>query len=651
MRMQIAALRHAAWLALALAAAPSDAASDPLAYAPLPGASARPRPAVEIDPQELGPFIDKLMQAQLAKGHVPGAAVAIVKGGKVLLSGGYGQANLAAKVAVDAEETRFRVGSVSKLLTWTAVMQLLDAGKLKLDDDINVHLDPDSRVGTEFESPVTVRNLLTHTGGFEVNTLGYMGATGPGASIGATVAAHRPNRVSVPTSDFGHGEGVAYSNWAAALAGHLVEVVSGEPFDAYVERHILEPLKMDRSTFREPVPGPQAALAIGYRYGNFSFTPMPFEYYHGVAPAGGFTTTAADMARFMIAHLQEGRYDDRRILQEPTARLMHSRALSPGPHVNGATLGFFETYVNGRRLIEHPGKTVFFQAELALVPEAQLGLFIVYNAVPPPQVPAAFVNAFMDHYFPADLPTVTPPADFAARGTALAGAYSLSGHSHTTLEKLLLPLRAFDVTLTDHGTLVTSNLSGQGPSEWVEVDQATHTFRNAERDETIAFMEGPAGRRYIVGPVAFAPAYRLHGLEKPKINAVLIGIFVLVFLTAIIAALPRTVGNAHAPWRWLAAATGLNNLAVLVLLTLAILHIQNHLELALIKLPGSFRAALWLALLSIPATMVMLAGMVLAWRRGYWSRYGRVEYTLLTLAAVVFLAWLQFWNLIGFHEA
>jgi CubicO group peptidase (beta-lactamase class C family) len=234
-----------------------------------------------------------------------GAVVVIVKDGSVLTQRGYGYADLAARRPMDPERTLLRAGSVSKLFTWTALMQLVERGKVALDADVNTYLD--FQIPARDGKPITVRNLMTHTPGFEEQLKSAL-TYDPAAAqpFDALLKRWIPERIFAP------GTMPAYSNYGAALAGYIVQRVSGMAFDDYMEAHVLGPLGMTSSTFRQPLPsGLQARMAKGYA--TASSPERPFEIV-GLAPGGALSAPATDVAKFMLAHLQRGRLGAGRML-------------------------------------------------------------------------------------------------------------------------------------------------------------------------------------------------------------------------------------------------------------------------------------------------------------------------------------------------
>ena len=276
--------------------------------APQPATAAKvaqgnPTRSPELTPTDLEAFLDGFVPYALKNGDIAGMTLAVVKDGQVLLKKGYGYADVKTKRPMDPDVTLIRPGSTSKLFTWTAVMQLVEQGKIDLDRDVNDYLD--FKVTSSFSKPITMRNLMTHRGGFEEGLKSIL-LYDPKKAITTEQYLKEHARPTL----FPPGEVPAYSNYGAALAGHIVQRVSGEPFENYVEHHIYSPLGMTHSTFRQPLPEQlKPDLAQGYM--TASGAPQPFEIIT-TAPAGSMSTTADDMSRFMIAYLQDGRYQDNR---------------------------------------------------------------------------------------------------------------------------------------------------------------------------------------------------------------------------------------------------------------------------------------------------------------------------------------------------
>jgi len=430
---------------------------------------------------EVETWLDGFLPYALQRGDVAGGVVVVVKDGEVLLQKGYGYADVQGKRLVDPERTLFRAGSVAKLVTDTAVMQLVEQGKLDLDTPIDKYLD--FRIPEAFGRPVTLRNLITHTGGFEELVRQLMHDDPKELeSLEAYVKKTRPERIFPP------GEVPSYCNYCLALTGYIIERVSGESFDDYLDRHIFEPLGMQRSTFRQPLPEKLTEdMSRGYRRGS-----EPPSYYElvGPAPAGSLTTTGADMARFMIAHLRAKDGQAAALLQPHTARLMHESVFEATPPVNGMTLGFFEANRNGRRIIEHGGDTQFFHSQLALFMDEGVGLFLSFNSIgnegAVARIRTALFQQFTDRYFPAPVPQEPATATAVEHSRLVAGLYASSRRAETTFFATVGFLGQFSVSANEDGTLVIPPLTGLNgrPKLWREV--APFVWREVDGKERLA---------------------------------------------------------------------------------------------------------------------------------------------------------------------
>jgi CubicO group peptidase (beta-lactamase class C family) len=641
---------------LLLAASPAPGSEPSYEHQSIPGAS--PEPIVEgaglRGREDLEAFFDGVMAAHLEAQRIVGATVSVVKDGELYFAKGYGHADLEKSIPVDPERTLFRVGSTSKLFTWTAVLQLMEQGKLDLDADVNTYLTQ-FQIPATFPQPITLRNLMTHTPGLEDGALGYLIVKTSEQSplLAESLQQHVPARVRPPTTDWNDGTGASYSNWGTALAGLIVANVSKMDFDQYIERNIFEPLGMTTSSFREPLPAQLAeGMSKGYRYDGGPEA-GEFEYIHHFGPAGSMSSTATDMARFMIAHLQNGRLGDARILQEETAEYAHRRQFSPNPYVNGSGLGFYETWINGRRLIGHGGDTIYFHTDLALAKSENLGLFVSYNGsgVLPFSARTDLVQAFMDRYYPATVPAVTPPDDFEKRAARYAGTYRFSRHSYTKNEKIFGLLTSLTVAPTEDDTLLIALPTMPVPSHFVEV--APNTFRRRDGQDMIAFVEDACGKvtHFVGWPLAFMAAYKVAWYQRVELYGLIAALAILCSVVAIVGALrswkaDRLASPTARRARRLAAATGLVTLVFVALLGATVASSMDEL---MYGFPPVFRVALAAPLIAIPLTLGVLYLAFRVWKERLWTRYGRIRYSVIALSFVAFLWVLQSVNLIGYR--
>ncbi|UCH60367.1 MAG: beta-lactamase family protein [Anaerolineales bacterium] len=645
---------------LMLAAILISAASQPgfasAAAQPSVVEQAATQPPEPIDPEELEAFLDDLMAAEMAENHIPGAMVAVVEDGSLLLAKGYGYANLEGQVPVDPERTLFRIGSVSKLFTWTAVMQLVEQGQLSLDSDINQYLD--FAIPATFPEPITLRHLLSHTAGFEDKGSNMHKLQAEQMNpLDGYLKANLPGRVFPP------GEVVAYSNYGTSLAGYIVERVSGLPFSEYVEQNIFAPLGMVHSSFRQPLPDTLAAdMATGYNYTNGQYVAGSFVFDQSY-PAGAMSASVTDMARFMIAHLQNGELDGQRILREETARQMHSQLYTPDPRLNGGiAYGFFENTVNGQRVISHGGNLVTFLSHLSLIPEQNVGIYISTNGTRGAATTEAVVFAFLERYYPAaKVPDLQSAAGFAERIAPYLGEYTPARNNFTTHERIYGVFSTMNASLENDGTLVVSQLGRVTRFVELEPGLLQDITNPANR---FVYRTDPDGRMFLTGVAGvYEPSavFKTPWYGTRNLHLLLFLGGTLLFLGALIAwpigfffgrrkrsttAQPTPLPARLA--RWAAALFGLLWLAILLGITSLFINILPGFGVPRIIFENppllSFLLALSYVLGGLALAILVFA--VLAWVRRYWSLGGRIFYSILALLALLLTWSLAYWNLI-----
>jgi CubicO group peptidase (beta-lactamase class C family) len=610
------------------------------------------------DPTELEAFLDELMTKDMEEYHIAGAAVAVVKDGQLFFAKGYGYADLENKILVDPEQTLFKIGSGTKLFTWTAVMQLVEQGKLDLNADVNTYLD--FRIPDTYPQPITLRHLMTHTSGFEdlhaeMVVLEEKNMAPPREWL----TTHIPARVRPP------GEVAAYSNYGAALAGYIVARVSGQSYSQYVQEHILDPLGMESTTAQWPTPPElRARESVGYMYdeGAYQIFPQLFGP-EDLFPAGIMRATATDMARFMIAHLQDGRYSDAaipeaRILGEATARQMHSTLYAPHPRLLGNAYGFFEFSDNGQRVIGHSGSGEPMESLLLLLPDHNLGVFVAYNSLGAGELNRqhfGFQRAFFDHYYyPASaVEPIQPPADFAERAERFTGVYKWTMSSYTTLEKYFALMGpTIYVTNSGDGTLLLDSPYG----DWRIVEEEQLFFRLVDGPFHISFREDDQGRiAYLFTDLTPMMAFeKVQWYETLGFNMPLLIASLLMFLSMLPVALIRFLRDRRlgadrkpSPRRIRVASQLIVGISVLNLLFI----LGNVMlgEQLVFGIPFAYKVVLGLGVLSAVLTVGALVYTVLAWKEGYWGIVFRSYYTLVTVAAVAFVWFLNQWNLLGWR--
>ncbi|MFG6463109.1 serine hydrolase domain-containing protein [Roseateles sp. DXS20W] len=430
----------------ALASTPPAPAAAPEVSSPKPAAKAgTPLTAVDVEA-----FIDGLVPTALRNARVPGAVVVVVKDGQPLLQKGYGMADWERRIPVDAHKTLFRPGSVSKLFTWTAVMQLVEQGRLDLDADLNKYLD--FAIPGRNGKALTLRHVMTHTTGFEEVARDLLTYDTPAPDLGNVLKRYIPPYVYDP------GTTPGYSNYATALAGYIVQRVSGKPFDDYMDQHVFGPLGMTQSTFRQPLPDAlKGQMSQGYM--TWDDKPKGFEVI-SMPPAGSMSAPGADMGRFMLAMLQQGRLGDAQLLKPETVRQMYGQLTRPLPGLLGIGLGFYEQNVNGRRVLAHGGDTVLFHSDLLLFVDDGIGLYISVNA-PGHERQGGWLRdklfeAFADRYLPDARPPTTPGVDEATarlHARQMAGSYRNTRREDSTWLSVLQLLSPLKVQALEDGRL------------------------------------------------------------------------------------------------------------------------------------------------------------------------------------------------------
>ena len=588
-------------------------------------------------------FLDGLLPQQLERENIAGATVAVVKDGKLLFSKGYGYSDVASKKPVSPEETLFRPGSVSKLFTWTAVMQMYEQGKLDLDADVNQYLD--FKIPDAFGAPITLKNIMTHTPGFEeqVKDLFSVGNVTP--NLGEYLKTHIPTRIYPP------GTTPAYSNYATALAGYIVERVSGQPFNDYVAEHIFKPLQMTRSTFAQPLPAEMAPnMSTGYRLASDTET-VPFEIVVPF-PAGSLSSTATDMSQFILAHLGEGKLGGAQILKPETARLMHSRLFTLDPAANGMCYGFYEESRNGHRIIGHAGDTIAFHSDLHLVPDTGVGFFVSYNSGGKGEVSGRNIvwEAFLDRYYPF-APTPAPAMESAKQDAqSVSGNYMISRRAETSFLKTAALIGEATVAPNGDGTITVAELTGPDgqPKKWQEI--APMTFRDVNGQDILVFKPDANGNMQLILPYPFMVYQKVALRENSKILTPVLIISLLIMLLTLLLTPVAWLTRRHygrtleltstARWLrrgvWVVFALDLLFVVALVgLLTYALTHIE------FLSNSTAFIAVQIIGIIGAIGTVVVLANAVYAWISGKRRIWGKLGATVLVLACIGFL-WFAF---------
>ena len=404
---------------------------------------------------------DEFMEHALLENNVAGAAIAVVENGKVLFEKGYGYADIESKAFVDSESTAFQIASVSKLFTATAVMQMVEQGKLNLDEDVNNYLKA-FKVDNSFSNPVTLRMLLTHTSGLDDRMPLYIQSKGDIffdsiEPLEETLKKYLPPIVRKP------GTFCQYNVYGMALAGYLVELASEMTLEKYITQNILDALEMKHSSYgltKEILP----AMAKPYKYKNGEYVQGSYTVIND-HPSGSIFTSASDMANFMIAHLNKGNYNDNKILSDESVAQMQTHQYPADNRLLGYGLGFFETVENGNKVIGHNGYLPSFSSRLTLLPDKNIGAFIVINtdSKTSMNLTKEFVELFYDYFTEPKVNTpqkLNVPLNMDPK--QISGKYAIDGCGITDLSKIKSVLVTCIAKCDADGNLT---LSGNGLNE------------------------------------------------------------------------------------------------------------------------------------------------------------------------------------------
>jgi len=625
---------------------PARSVAAPLAEA---NAAAPTAPAVRgpRDPAEVEAFLDGVLKVWMREKHIAGVTVSVVRDGKVLLAKGYGYADVAKRTPVDPERTLFRIGSISKLFTWTGVMQLHEQGKLDLKQDVNAYID--FKIPATYPQPITLTDILTHTPGLEEDPRDLFTEDSSHITpMSKWLPAHQPARVRPP------GTYASYSNWATGVAGYILERQGGEKtWDDYIENRILKPLGMNQTSSRQPLPAAlRPDMSGSYEYKDGEYVPHKFEIVTGAAPAGSISASATDMAKFMIAHLNKGALGDARILGEQETELMHTRLHGHDPRIPGFAHGFYEESSHGLRLIGHGGDTEWFHSNLSLIPSENVGIFMSTNTNTGGEISfLPFLTAFLDHYYPEQLPVLTPKASDAPKLQRFAGEYVFNRMNFTSFVKVAALGGSVPVTAMPDGSLLVK--TPFGALRMVEEDSLL--FRDINSGTHVAFQADASGKIthafYDAAPMMVLDKY--DGMSAPKVHLMILGGALLMFLAVILTAIIRffirnTPGRPRLEPSIVNGRRALTLAGLLLVVFVAMIGgLVSDPENLLNGTPKSLVIALGFPVVALLLVVWGAWLMIQQWRNGDGSIWMRLRHTGAIGVALLFFWSLNTWNLLG----
>lgn len=462
---------------------------------------ARLAPGQTLPPAELDAFVEGLVRDAMVREHIAGVTVAVVQNGQVVLKKGYGVASLRPQRPVDPDRSLFRVGSISKTFTWIALMKEVEAGRIRLNQPVNLYLPERVQIRDQgYDQPVRVINLMDHSAGFEDRALGHLFERNPSRvrPLDLYLRQERPRRVHPP------GLISSYSNYGVALAGEAVAYTSGKTFERLVEDEILLPLGMAHTTFREPravragLPAPMPValardVALPVHWTPEGFEQRPYPYAGQIAPAGSASTTAGDMARYMVMMLNGGQLNGVTLYGPLTAQAFRTPIRRTPLGVNGWAHGL-ATYdlPGGFRGYGHGGDIMDFKSNLIVVPALNLGIFISTNSETGRGLTDRFPARLVQAFYAGPRPFFRPGSpELAQDPSAVAGYYLTSRRAYSGLEGFVDSIvGGTTVSVTPGGRLKTVFRGGSGL--WSpEGDLADRRFIATDRNQRMVFTNDP----------------------------------------------------------------------------------------------------------------------------------------------------------------
>jgi len=641
----------AVWLVVSSAAQKPQTSSKKVPDAqPTNATTITPPSTHELTADDVGAFLDGLVPAHLQKEDIAGAVIAIVKDGKVFFAKGYGYADVEKRKPVSPSDTLFRPGSISKLFTWTSVMQLVEQGKLDLDRDVNDYLD--FKIPPASGKPITLRNIMTHTPGFEETAKElFVPAASDMRPLEEYIKEHTPVRIFPP------GTIPAYSNYATATAGYIVQRVSGKPFEQYAQDNILGPLGMKHTTFVQPLP-PDLLPLMSNGYVVASQPAKSFEFVQAF-PAGSVSTSGLDMCSFMITHLQDGQFGNVQILKPETAKLMHARQWGYDPRLDAMALGFYEESKNGHRIIGHGGDTEYFHSYLHLILDQNVGFFISVNSLGKQDGNLDIFQKFMDRYFPYTPPPAEKIADPKTDAQRVAGFYIPSRRVETSFLRVGNALEQLKVSPNEDGTISVDLLKDPNgePKKYEEI--APLLYREVHGQLHVGFKQDEQGKLVMSLDWPFFIFQRPSFLDGKYLNVGIL-IFSLTVMALALSLWPVAAGIRKHYGRplQLSPEQKRRRLAVRIVCIINFLFVIGWVMIiSKADNPGAASRKMdpWIILVMVVGvigalgTLVAIVNAIRSWSQQETWIWARLGDAALAVACIAFTWFIWHWNLINFN--
>lgn len=602
----------------------------------------------QINYLELREFIDGIVAAQRRENQLSALAVSVIHNDSLFFSNGYGMADIESQRPAMADQTLFRIGSVSKTYTWTTVMLMVERGLLDLDTDVNNYLK-DVQVEEAFDEPVTMRHLMSHRAGFEDTIQLFAVADDDARTLSQLLSDHQPKRVYPP------GERTSYSNWGAALAAQIVEDVAEVPFEVLLREEILDPLGLENTIIDFPAEmneNDKVNLATGYKPDRGALNIQNYMQLGAYWPAGGMASTAADMARWMQFHLNRGELDGVRLLSSGTHEQMWTRAYNDRPNGADVAHGFQDRPYRGLRLIGHGGGTAAFLTNMIMIPELNLGIFLSQNSAESSSAISHLPEIIIDQIRGYTYQPYLAEESAGEELQALSGMYLNNRRIFSTFAAVMGLSNAVTLSPVSGSAFV---LSGMGESTY---------YRAWEGRDDI--FENAAGQRMSVirddrgNVAALADGSGVHSLERvgfmnnPNTFFGSFGLVLLLTITTLLGAW-RRFGHSHNQGfsSWVAGFTSLiASFSILTLVVAVTILVTSLSGFDISQMPENYPssgmyfthyAGWFVAIMSL----FMLIGLWPIWSSSGLKLFRRLHYSLFAVSLFFFAIQLWQWRIIG----
>lgn len=602
----------------------------------------------QLEYHDLAEFIDGVLDAQRRGNKLSGVTVSIVQNDSLIFARGYGMADIENERPVLPDTTYFRIGSVSKTYTWTAIMMLAEQRLLDLDTDVNEYLD-EVEIKEAFGEPVTLRHLMSHRAGFEDSMRLFAVADDDPRSLSEVLSEHQPKRLFPP------GERTSYSNWGSALAAQIVEDVSGTPYKTFLQEQILNPLELHQTIL--DLPGEMSSekrenLATGYKTGKGALKLQGAMQIGAYWPAGGMAATATDMARWMKFHLNGGELDGVRLLSEETHKEMWTRAYNDRPHGADVSHGFQDIPYRGLRLLGHGGGTAAFLTNMILVPELNLGVFISQNSAESYQPIMQFPNQVIDHIRGESYQPFLLKESDTDELDKLAGTYLNNRRVYSTFAAVMGLGSAATLTPVSNQSLTMSSLGEE--TYFVQVPDQPDVFESSEGQRLSVIRNDRGKVKALADGMGVHTMDRVGFFKNPNTFLGAFGLSVLLSITTLLGMWRRFgQGKNHGFSSRIAGFISfLASLSVFAFVGAVIAMVISFTGFDISQMAENYPSTSmlithYMGWLVAIMSVVMLLGLWPAWTDSGWNLLRRIHFSAYALVLIFFVTQLWQWRIIG----